>query len=186
MIKELWRDIKDYKDLYQGSNLGRVRSLDRWVKCPNGSVRFYKGRILKPGTNKDGYLQVDLCKNNKSKTFRVNRLVAEAFLEIPEELRHLKGTRYLQVNHKDEDKTNNNVENLEWCSAKDNTNYGTRNEKVSKKLSKTVLQYTLDGVFIREWVSTRECERNGFNHGAVAACCRGELKKYKGYIWRYK
>ena len=69
MKKELWRDIKDYKDLYQGSNLGRLRSLDRWVKCSNGSVRFYKGRILKPGTNKEGYLQVVLCKNNKSKTF---------------------------------------------------------------------------------------------------------------------
>ena len=186
MKKELWRDIKDYKDLYQGSNLGRVRSLDRWVKCPNGSVRFYKGRILKPGTNKDGYLQIDLCKNNKSKTFRVNRLVAEAFLEIPEELRHLKGTRYLQVNHKDEDKTNNNVENLEWCSAKYNTNYGTAIKRRSLKKKKSILQYTMKGEFVKEWDSIAECGRNGFHQGNVAACCQGKRKSHHKFIWRYK
>ena len=186
MKKEYWRPVVGYEGLYEVSNFGRVRSLDRWVKGRNGSVRLCKGRILKPFTTKNGYLKVSLCKNGKVKTFKVHRLVVEAFLEIPEELKHLKGTRYLQVNHKDENKQNNNVENLEFCDAKYNTNYGTRNERDAKKKSKPVLQYDLEGNFIREWVSTREAGRNGFNQSAVAACCRGELKKYKDFIWKYK
>lgn len=188
---EIWKDIRDYEGLYQGSNLGRARSLDRWVKGKNGSMQFKKGKILNPAPTKDGYFRVGLYKNGKVKNFRVNRLVAEAFLEIPEELKHLKGTRYLQVNHKDENKQNNSVNNLEWCSAKYNVNFGTRAKRAAKKmtngkLSKKVYQYTLDGQFVREWESTAECGRNGYNHGAVAACCRGELKKYKDFIWKYK
>lgn len=186
MKKEYWRPILNYEGLYEVSNFGRARSLDRWVKCPNGSVRFYKGRILKPGTNKDGYLQVDLSKNNKRKTFRVNRLVAEAFLEIPEELRHLKGTRYLQVNHKDENKLNNNINNLEWCSAKYNSNYGTAIKRRSLKKKKSILQYTMKGEFVKEWDSIAECGRNGFNPSLVCMCCKGERNKHKDSIWRYK
>lgn len=185
-MTEIWIDIKDYEGLYQTSNLGRARSLDRWVKGKNGSIRLCKGRILKPGTNKDGYLQVDLSKNNKRKTFRVNRLVAEAFLEIPEELRHLKGTRYLQVNHKDENKLNNNVNNLEWCSAKYNSNYGTAIKRRSLKKKKSILQYTMKGEFVKEWDSIAECGRNGFNPALVCMCCKGERNKHKDSIWRYK
>lgn len=183
---EIWKDIAGYENLYKTSNLGRARSLDTYRKSRNGTVRFCKGKILKPKTTKDGYLQVGLCKNGKRKIFYVHRLVAEAFLEIPEELKHLKGTHYLQVNHKDENKSNNNVENLEYCSAQYNTNYGTGIERRSKTQSKTVLQYDLEGNFIREWASTRECGRNGFNHGNVVSCCRGKLKKYKDFIWKYK
>lgn len=183
---EVWKDIKGYENLYQGSNLGRARSLDTYRKSKNGTVKFYRGRILKPGTNKDGYLQVNLYKNNKLKRFLIHRLVAEAFLEIPEELKHLKGTRYLQVNHKDENKLNNNVNNLEFCNCKYNINYGTAIERSSKKRSKPILQYTLDGQFVREWKSIRECGRNGFNQGHVAECCRGERKTHKGFIWKYK
>lgn len=188
---EFWKDKKDYEGLYEVSNFGRARSLDRWVKGKNGSMQFKKGRILKPAPTKDGYFRVGLYKNGKVKNFRVNRLVAEAFLEIPEELRHLKGTRYLQVNHKDENKLNNCVSNLEWCTNLYNHNYGTINERIAAKntngkLSKPVLQYDLEGNFVREWKSTAECDRNGYNHGAVAACCRGELKKYKDFIWKYK
>lgn len=171
MKKEYWKPVVGYEELYQVSNFGRVKSLPR-----NGTVKY--ARILKPGTDKDGYFKVYLYKNNKLKTFTVHRLVAEAFLPNPDNLPC--------VNHKDECKTNNNVNNLEWCTHEYNINFGTRNEKVSKKLSKTVLQYTLDGEFVREWKSTMECERNGYNHSAVAACCRGELKKYKDFIWKYK
>ena len=167
MKKEIWKDIKDYEGLYQVSNFGRVKS-----------IRFGKERILKSGTNNWGYLFVKLCKNGKIKPFLVHRLVAEAFLPNTDNLPC--------VNHKDENKQNNNVNNLEWCDVKYNNTYGTRTEKSSKKCSKPVLQYTLDGVFIREWKSTAECGRNGFNQGNVAACCRGERKTYKGFIWRYK
>ena len=90
------------------------------------------------------------------------------------------------MNHKDEDKQNNNVDNLEWCNRTYNINYGTRNERIALTKSKTVLQYDLEGNFIREWKSTAECGRNGFHQGNVAACCRGELKKYKDFIWKYK
>lgn len=168
-MKEIWKPIKDF-DKYFISNYGRVKS-----------TKFGKERILKLTKDKDGYLIVNLYKNNKSKTFKVHRLVAETFLPNPYNL--------LQVNHKDENPQNNIVTNLEWCDAKYNNNYGTRNKRIGKsntngKRSKPVLQYTLDGKFVREWESYRECKRNGFNH--VSECCRGKLKSCGGFIWRYK
>ena len=171
-MKEIWKDKKDYEGLYMVSNWGRVKS-----------IKFGKERILKPVTNSSGYLLVNLCKDGKVKAFTVHRLVAEAFLPNPH--------NYPCVNHKDENKQNNNVENLEFCDIKYNSNFGTRNERIAAKntngkLSKPVLQYDLEGNFIKEWRSTRECERNGFSHGAVSACCQGELKKYKDFIFKYK
>lgn len=183
MKKEIWKCIKDYEGLYMVSNCGRVKSFDRWVKGRNGSVRLIKGRILKPVTNTFGYLQVGLFKNGKVKAFTVHRLVAEAFLPNPH--------NYPCVNHKDENKQNNNVSNLEWCTAQYNNTYGTRIERVAEKTtngkcSKPVLQYTLDGQFVREWESTAECGRNGYHQGHVADCCQGKQKTHKGYIWKYK
>ena len=144
---EIWKDYKDYEGLYQASNLGRMRSLDRWVKGPNSSIRFCKGRILKPCTTKDGYLLVNLCKNGKVKSFLVHRLVAEAFIDNTDNLP--------QVNHKDENPLNNVVSNLEWCSYSYNNSYGTRLERVrdkqiNGKKSKPDLQYTIDGEYGRE------------------------------------
>ena len=173
---EIWKDIKDYEGLFQVSNLGRVKSLG------NGGT-YKTSRIRKFYKNKGGYLQVQLCKDGKRKWFRVNRLVASAFLENPDNLPC--------VNHRNEIKTDNRAENLEWCSYEDNINHGTRNKRVSKamtngKLSKPVIQLSLDGKLIREWPSTAECGRNGFNIGHVAACCRGEEKTHKGFLWMYK
>lgn len=173
-MEEIWKDKKDYERLYQVSNLGRAKSLDRYVKGKGHSLQFKKGRILKPMKDPNGYLKVRLC----NKTFNLHHLVAETFIPNP--------NNYKEVNHKDENKTNNVVTNLEWCDRKYNQNYGTRIEKCSKKLSKTVLQYTLDGKFVREWKSTAECGRNGYNHGNVAACCLGKQKTHKGFIWKYK
>ncbi|MCI6614441.1 MAG: NUMOD4 domain-containing protein [Mollicutes bacterium] len=166
-MNEIWKDVIGYENLYKVSNWGRVKSF-----------RFGKERILKTFKNKDGYLQVGLWKNNKRKIFLVHRLVAQAFLDNPNNLP--------EVNHKDENKLNNVVSNLEWCDRTYNVNYGTAIERMIKTASKPVLQYTLDGKFVREWESTRECERNGYNHGHVASCCRGKLKKYKDSIWKYK
>lgn len=173
-MEEIWKDKKDYEGLYQVSNLGRAKSLDRYVKGKGHSLQLKKGRILKPMKDNNGYLKVLLSKNGKYTNYYVHRLVAEVFLPNP--------NNYKEVNHKDENKTNNVVTNLEWCDRKYNQNYGTRTEKCSK----TVLQYDLEGNFIREWKSSAECGRNGFNQGHVADCCRGELKTHNGFIWKYK
>lgn len=172
---EIFKDIKDLEGKYQVSNFGNVLSLNYG--------RTGKPKLLKPLTEGGGYLFVNLCKNGKKKMFKIHRLVAETFLENPDNLP--------QVNHKDEDKTNNRVDNLEWCDNKYNCNYGTRIERIVKKQtnrnkSKKVLQFTLDGKFIREWPSTAECERNGFNSGHVSSCCNGKEKSHKGFLWKYK
>ena len=166
MKKEYWKPVVGYEGHYQVSNFGRVKSL-----------KFGKEKILKQYI-RGGYYYVCLSKNGIIKKYSVHRLVAQAFLDNPNNLP--------QINHKDENKTNNNVDNLEWCDAKYNTNFGTCIERRSKKKSKTVLQYTLDGKFVREWPSTMECERNGYIEQAISACCRGERKTHKGFIWRYK
>ena len=113
---EEWRDIKGYEGLYQVSSLGRVKSL-------KDSHDNYREKILKPG-NVRGYLHVNLYKDTKRKTYRIHRLVAEAFISNP--------NNYEEVNHKDEDKTNNCVSNLEWCTREYNMSYGTINKRISE------------------------------------------------------
>ena len=112
---EEWKSIPGYECLYEVSNLGRVRSLDRYVKGKSESYRLHKGKVLSPGKDKDGYLQVCLCCNGKYKIISVHRLVAQAFIPNPDNLP--------MINHKDEVKTNNSVDNLEWCTVKYNSNY---------------------------------------------------------------
>lgn len=187
-MEEVWKDIKGYEGLYQVSNLGRVKSLDRYVAHKNNSIRFIESKIKNQTVNQSGYLVTHLCKNSKSSSFLVHRLVAQTFIHNPNNLP--------EVNHKDEVKTNNCVDNLEWCDHYYNSNYGTRTErlrphlnKVRKKsndvLSKTVHQYTLDGVLINTYKSTRATAKYGFCPPSVARCCRGVHKTYKGYIWKY-
>lgn len=177
---EIWKtavyDSEIYEGLYKVSNLGRILSLNY--------KRTGKAKLMNPSANTSGYLQVDLWKDGKPKTCLVHRLVATAFLDNPENLPC--------INHKDKVKTNNSVENIEWCSYKYNNNYDSHNEKLSDaqindpNKSKKVLQFTLDWKFIREWPSTQECGRNGFNQSEVAKCCRGELKTHKGFRFMYK
>ena len=165
-MNEIWKDIDGYEGLYQVSNLGNVKSLNY--------RRTGKERILKPGNNGLGYLFVILCNNGKLKHFKIHRLVAKAFLENPD--------NKSDVNHKDEDKTNNNVDNLEWMTRLENNNYGTRNERSSK----SVIQYSLKGEFIRKWPSVIQIQRDlGFSQGNISQCCNGKLKTAYGYIWKY-
>ena len=126
--KQIWKDIAGYEGLYQVSNTGKVRSLDRVITYKNGRQVFYKSKILKQYLGKDGYMYVHLYKDKKNKRCVVHRLVVQAFLENP--------NNWPQVNHKDENKTNNAVCNLEWCTAKYNSNYGTRRERLSQSFKK--------------------------------------------------
>lgn len=171
---EIWKDIKDLEG-YQVSNFGCVRSLNY--------RRTGKVKVLSPCVNTYGYFRVNLCKNGIVNSFLIHRLVADAFIPNPYNLP--------QVNHKDEDKTNNRVENLEWCSANYNTNYGTcikrrSNKTRNGKCSKPVLQLTIDGRLVKEWSSIMETERKGFNHSNIIKCCRGVYNKAYGYVWKYK
>ena len=160
---------------YQVSNFGRILSLNY--------NHTGKPELMTPRKRKNGYFQVNLRKNGEYKTCSLHRLVAQTFIPNPNNLP--------QVNHIDQDKTNNRVENLEWKSPKDNCNHGTRNERIAKantngKLSKKVLQFTLNGKLIREWPSIMECERNGFNSGNVCKCCNGKKPQYKGFRFMYE
>lgn len=170
-MREVWVDIRGYGGLYQISNWGRVKSLNY--------NRTGKERLLKNSIDKYGYFCITLYKNGKKKKFLIHRLVAETFIPNTNNLP--------QVNHINEDKTDNRVENLEYCDCKYNCNYGTRNQRRAKTQSKAVLQYSLDGTLIQEFPSTKEVERQlGFSHGNISRCCNGKHKQVYGFKWLYK
>lgn len=170
-MKENWKDVLEYEGLYQASDLGRIRSLNY--------NRTGEVRILKPQKESCGYLQVGLSKEGERNFYMVHRLIYEAFKgRIPEGF---------EINHIDENKENNNLNNLNLMTRTENNNYGTRTKRVVEKLSMCVLQFTLDWKFIREWPSAKECGRNGFDSSGVSKCCRGieKYKSHKGYRWMY-
>ena len=192
--KEIWKDIEGFEGLYQVSNYGRVKSLNY--------NRTGKERILKAGKNSDGYLQVNLCKDGKMKNYKVHQLVGNAFLSNPQ--------GYNELNHRDEDKTNNCVENLEYCSRSYNNTYNGRAKKIGKKLrgrkqseetikkraekltnnpkiSKPVIAIDVRTGLIIEFVSSREAEREtGIANQSICACLKGRQNSAGGFYWMYK
>jgi hypothetical protein len=176
--EEIWKDIKGYEGLYQVSNLGRVKSLERTVSKKDGSMQHRKERILKLVTRPNGYLQVNLCNGSGKKAFKVHRLVCVAFHENPE--------NKPCVNHIDENKTNNTASNLEWCTVKENINHGTHNARMAKAKSKPVGQYTREGQLVKVWQSTHEVERQlGFDNSFISKAAQGKRKTAYGYVWKY-
>lgn len=180
---EEWRDIKGFEGLYQVSNEGRVKSLARYDR----RNRFWRERILRASLGTNGYLGVQLSRNGKMHPKEIHRLVGEHFIENPH------GHRC--INHKDEIKTNNHADNLEWCTYKYNNNYGHHGENASKshieKLDKNkrcrkVVQMDMDGNEIARFRSVREAERVvGVAHSYLSACMLGKYDSAKGFKWKY-
>lgn len=169
-MKEQWKPVEGYEN-YMISNLGRVKSLNY--------KRTGKEKLLSPIKNRQDYLFVILYKNGVGKSFRINRLVWQTFVgEIPDGL---------QVNHIDENKENNRLENLNLMTSKENNNWGTRNSRMAAALSKPVEAIDkVTGRVVYVFPSTAEAGRQGFHQGHISECCNGELKSYKGFVWRYK
>ena len=193
-MNEIWKTAiyKDeiYEGLYKVSNLGRILSLDY--------NHTGKPGLMNPSENKkDGYLRVCLSKNGEDKWCLVHRLVAEVFLPnlenkpcINHKIQGKEGKKINMVIFNEDGTIDKERTTIEWVTYKENNDYGTHNEKISKALtngkrSKRVLQISLDGELIREWPSTAECGRNGFNHQNVVDCCNGKQKTHKGFRFMY-
>ena len=185
---EIWKTaIYDgiiYEGLYKVSNLGRILSLNY--------RNTGKAELMNPVEIPNGYFKVGFWKNGEYKQCYVHRLIAETFLPNPENkpcINHKiegdKGKKINMVIFNEDGSVNEERTTIEWVTAKENNNYGTRNEIAGKALSKRVLQLSLTGDLIREWESTRECGRNGFSQGNVSRCCNGKLPHYKGFLWMY-
>lgn len=165
---EIWKPIEGYEGLYEVSNWGEVRSLNY--------MKTGKIQLLKLHKDTKGYLRTGLNKNGENNTHKIHRLVAEAFIPNPNNLP--------QVNHINENKTDNYWRNLEWVSNIDNANHGTRN----KRLSKPVVQYTKDGKLLQVYESIRLAEKiTGISNQVISCCCKGNPHHSTagGYIWRY-
>ena len=169
-MAEIWKDIPGYEGLYIASNRGRIMSLPR---------NTTHGGIIKQSTDKDGYKRVCLCSGKTKKNMFVHRIVASLFLENK--------NKYPVVNHKDENKSNNCVENLEWCTVRYNTNYRGANIKRGLRHRKPVEQYSLDGKFIA--IYSGACEAmsavGAKTHANITSCCTGKRKNANGYKWKY-
>lgn len=201
---EVWKPIKGYESKYQISNYGRVKALER-IKTYYimGSKRqvLVPSRIRVSYLNFKGYYRITLHNEVKDENVFIHRLVAIAFLPNPQNLP--------QVNHKDENKTNNIVwlddkqnvveeyTNLEWCTALYNNNFGTKNKRISETMKnshiqkdysiKRIIQYTINGVMLAEYSSATQAGLNvGADPSGISKCCRGIYKQFKGYLWRYK
>lgn len=174
-MKEIWKDISNYEGLYQVSNLGNIKSLDRYVNYKiKDTKRLIKSQNKKLTLNKKGYLKVTLFKNGKGETREVQRLVAEAFIPNPE--------NKPQVNHINGNKTNNNIENLEWCTCKENTLHSLY---VLGKKIKQVKQYDLNGNYLNTFSSIKEAEKETNVYScAISNVIHGRRKKAGGFIWK--
>ena len=179
MTEEMWKDIKGFEGQYQISSEGRVKSLARKIIDKAGHTHTIKECFMKTTPDKDGYKIIGLRDGSGSqKKFRLHRLVCEAFHPNPD--------NKPQVNHIDEDKSNNKASNLEWSTAKENCNHGTRNARGAKANSKPVAQYALDGKLIRIYESASEAgKQTGVDHRSIGGVALGKRKTAGNCIWKY-
>lgn len=175
---EEWRPVVGYEGLYEVSNLGEIRSLDRMTVMKNGVTRITHGKILKQGryNSKSTYRGVTLCQNGIMKKHSVHRLVALAFIPNPDNLP--------EINHKDENKQNNCVDNLEWCDRWYNNTYGTAKLRAAATSGKPVLQLR-NGVIVNAWPSQGLAAAfTGASQSGISACLRGECETSGGFEWK--
>lgn len=177
-MNEIYKDIKGYEGLYQVSNLGNVKRLEyKKYNTLTKTNSVYKEHLLKKNIDKKGYYQVTLCKNGKIKPIKVHKLVAITF--IPN-IRNLPC-----INHIDGNKSNNNVNNLEWCSFKYNVQHAYKNDLMLN--CKKVKQYDLNNNFLKEYNSINEAsKRTSTNQGNISMCILGKRKTAGGFIWKLK
>lgn len=187
--QEIWKDVKNYEGIYQISNLGRIKSLSRVFIQKNGIEKRIKERILKQVKDSKGYYFVGLHKNSQILQYRVHRLIAEYF--IPNEYNKP------HINHKNGIKTDNQINNLEWCTVSENNQHAyTNNGRISpmknkkgilNKNSKPVFQYNKNGDYINEFNAIADASRiTKIQQSDIAACCRGKLKSAGSFIWKFK
>jgi len=173
---EIWKDIKGYEGIYKISNYGNVKSLN--------FNRTNKEKLLKNRIVNEGYVQVVLYKNSKRKAYYVHCLVANHFIENPNNLP--------EVNHKDGNKQNNNVDNLEWVTSKENSIHEIKNNlkviqhRINNPMSKKIIQKNTKHEIIKIWDSMNDIKRDlGLNISNIHKCCNNQIKTAYGFIWDY-
>lgn len=189
-MSEIWKDIAGYDGAYQVSNLGRIKSISRKISCHKKHLRHSEGTVLSPSIKRNGYLGVTLFKNGKRKYVTVHQMVAKVFLLNPRNL--------VEVNHKNGNTADNDVDNLEWDTRSGNIKHSFRTlnrssptgmtgiKGADNPLSKKIIQMDLSGNKVREWDSMQDAGRAGFGVGNIFSCCKGKRKTHKGFKWKYK
>jgi hypothetical protein len=175
---QVWRPVKGFEGIYEISNFGNVRSLGRYVDYRNGAMRYLKPRRKSVRKDKDGYCVVTFNKDKKGCTRFVHRMMAEAFIPM------IPGKN--EVNHIDEDKANNDLDNLEWVTHKENMMHGTLHFRKGLKARKPVDKFDTEGNFLETFGSVTEAALNhGVSIQAISRACRGKSKTSNGYRWEY-
>ena len=183
-MEMIWKDVVGYEGLYQVSNIGIVKGVDRFVNAKGGKKRLAKGKIIKPCIDKDGYLTVTLHKEGIKFPYHIHRLVAMAFLENVE---CLPVVHHINGNNQD-----NRVENLMWVSVEYNNSENIARKRKSEGAFRRndnkvkIRQYSIDGELIKDYNSAREIERElGFDCSSIIRVCKGKQNTSYGYKWVY-
>jgi len=179
-MEEFWKPIPNYEGLYEISNTGKIKRLARIAIYENGSQHQYNECIMTPSINKDGYYQIHLTKNKEQKTFTVHKLVALTFIPNP--------NNFLCINHKDENKLNNHIDNLEWCTREYNSSYGSKAKRAAEnnpRKKQIVMCDLITQKEIKTFDSVREAARQtGISHSGISKVINGKGLSAGGYYWK--